>query len=147
MKHYISNRIFALANFRAGANDGNHQVRYYDHNNIFVNFDLSNTIRDYSIAIGLGGDLLRTDRHKIYLQGAVGLGSSDRWTERIAVRDYSYPYYVDEQQQQITSYSINWSAGYDFRLFQNLWLGTAYTSHHVGAKYNNVYEIKLTWGW
>lgn len=147
LKHYVRNRIFVMANFRAGVNDGNQLIRYYDVNLHYLNFDLSNSIRDYSIAIGFGGDLFRRERHKIYLQGAVGLGSSERWSDKIEVRDHSYPYYIVTQQQQITSYSINSSAGYDFRICHNVWLGAAYTGHKVGGKYNNIYEMKLIWGW
>lgn len=45
-KHYLNNRVYALANFHAGVNDGTKNVSY-TRDEIDYNFDLSNSVRDY----------------------------------------------------------------------------------------------------
>ena len=83
-KHYLNNRVYALANFHAGVNDGTKNVSY-TRDEIDYNFDLSNSVRDYMIGFGIGGDLLHINRHKIYMQGTVGIGSSEQYEDGITL--------------------------------------------------------------
>jgi hypothetical protein len=76
--------VYALANFHAGVNDGTKNVSY-TRDEIDYNFDLSNSVRDYMIGFGIGGDLLHINRHKIYMQGTVGIGSSEQYEDGITL--------------------------------------------------------------
>ena len=42
-----------------------------------LGYTVGNSTHDYMIGLGLGGDLLQIGRHKIYIQGTVGLGTSE----------------------------------------------------------------------
>lgn len=37
------------------------------------------------IGFGIGGDLLHINRHKIYMQGTVGIGSSEQYEDGITL--------------------------------------------------------------
>lgn len=79
-KHYLNNRVYALANFHAGVMT-EQKNESYTRDEIDYNFDLSNSVRDYRLGFGIGGDLLHINRHKVHMQGTIGIGSSEQYEE------------------------------------------------------------------
>lgn len=141
-KHYINNRIYALANFHAGVNDGS-KVENYTRDDINYNFDLTNSVRDYMLGFGLGGDLLQKNRHKIYMQGTVGIGSSEQHKDGITLSPGGAYDMVKSFEEKSTRFAISASAGYDYQLTKWLIIGINYTGWQIGYEYKNSANIKL----
>lgn len=141
-KHYLNNRVYALANFHAGVNDGTKNVSY-TRDEIDYNFDLSNSVRDYMIGFGIGGDLLHINRHKIYMQGTVGIGSSEQYEDGITLSPGGAYDIVKTYEEKSTRFAISASAGYDYQLTDWLSIGVNYTGWQIGYEYKNSANIKL----
>ncbi len=142
-KHYVHNRFFVVANFYAGVNDGTKHISYTNKNKQY-NFDLQNSVRDYMIGFGLGADLLQKGRHKVYMQGTIGLGSSERSKDGIGVSligDYDV---VKPHEEKSTRFAISAAAGYDFKVTNWLIIGVNYTLYQVGYDFANAYNGKLS---
>lgn len=141
-KHYLNNRIYTLANFHAGVNDGK-KNESYTRDNIDYSFDLSNSVRDYMIGFGLGGDLLHINRHKIYMQGTVGIGSSEQYEDGIILSPSGAYDMVKTYEEKSTRFAISASAGYDYQLTDWLSVGVNYTGWQIGYEFKNSANIKL----
>lgn len=141
-KHYLNNRVYALANFHAGVNDGTKNVSY-TRDEIDYNFDLSNSVRDYMIGFGIGGDLLHINRHKIYMQGTVGIGSSEQYEDGITLSPGGAYDIVKTYEEKSTRFAISASAGYDYQLTDWLSIGVNYTGWQIGYEYKNSANVKL----
>lgn len=141
-KHYLNNRIYALANFHAGVNDGT-KNESYTRDEIDYNFDLSNSVRDYMLGFGIGGDLLHINRHKIYMQGTVGIGSSEQYEDGITLSPGGAYDIVKTYEEKSTRFAISASAGYDYQLTDWLSIGVNYTGWQIGYEYKNSANIKL----
>lgn len=141
-KHYLNNRIYTLANFHAGVNDGT-KNESYTRDNIDYSFDLSNSVRDYMIGFGLGGDLLHINRHKIYMQGTVGIGSSEQYEDGIILSPSGAYDMVKTYEEKSTRFAISASAGYDYQLTDWLSVGVNYTGWQIGYEFKNSANIKL----
>lgn len=141
-KHYLNNRVYALANFHAGVNDGTKNVSY-TRDEIDYNFDLSNSVRDYMLGFGIGGDLLHINRHKIYMQGTVGIGSSEQYEDGITLSPGGAYDIVKTYEEKSTRFAISASAGYDYQLTDWLSIGVNYTGWQIGYEYKNSANIKL----
>lgn len=141
-KHYLNNRIYALANFHAGVNDGT-KKEIYTRDDIDYNFDLSNSVRDYMLGFGIGGDLLHINRHKIYMQGTVGIGSSEQYEDGITLSPGGAYDMVKTYEEKSTRFAISASAGYDYQLTDWLSIGVNYTGWHIGYEYKNSANVKL----
>lgn len=141
-KHYLNNRVYALANFHAGVNDGTKNVSY-TRDEIDYNFDLSNSVRDYMIGFGIGGDLLHINRHKIYMQGTVGIGSSEQYEDGITLSPGGAYDIVKTYSEKSTRFAISASAGYDYQLTDWLSIGVNYTGWQIGYEYKNSANVKL----
>jgi opacity protein-like surface antigen len=141
-KHYLNNRVYALANFHAGVNDGTKNVSY-TRDEIDYNFDLSNSVRDYMLGFGIGGDLLHINRHKIYMQGTVGIGSSEQYEDGITLSPGGAYDIVKTYEEKSTRFAISASAGYDYQLTDWLSIGVNYTGWQIGYEYKNSANVKL----
>lgn len=141
-KHYLNNRIYALANFHAGVNDGT-KNESYTRDEIDYNFDLSNSVRDYMLGFGIGGDLLHINRHKIYMQGTVGIGSSEQYEDGITLSPGGAYDIVKTYEEKSTRFAISASAGYDYQLTDWLSIGVNYTGWQIGYEYKNSANVKL----
>lgn len=141
-KHYLNNRVYALANFHAGVNDGTKNVSY-TRDEIDYNFDLSNSVRDYMLGFGIGGDLLHINRHKIYMQGTVGIGSSEQYEDGITLSPGGAYDIVKTYEEKSTRFAISASAGYDYQLTDRLSIGVNYTGWQIGYEYKNSANVKL----
>lgn len=141
-KHYLNNRVYALANFHAGVNDGTKNVSY-TRDEIDYNFDLSNSVRDYMLGFGIGGDLLHINRHKIYMQGTVGIGSSEQYEDGITLSPGGAYDIVKTHEEKSTRFAISASAGYDYQLTDWLSIGVNYTGWQIGYEYKNSANVKL----
>lgn len=139
-KHYVNNRIYAVANFHAGVNDGSGNTQLVIWGKPY-DFNLSNHVNDYMLGFGLGGDLLQTGRHKIYVQATAGIGTSD-WTKEDIVTIMSYNM-IKPVEGQSTRFAISASAGYDYRLTDWLAVGINYTGWQIGYEYKNSVNLKL----
>ena len=141
-KHYLNNRVYALANFHAGVNVGTKNVSY-TRDEIDYNFDLSNSVRDYMLGFGIGGDLLHINRHKIYMQGTVGIGSSEQYEDGITLSPGGAYDIVKTYEEKSTRFAISASAGYDYQLTDWLSIGVNYTGWQIGYEYKNSANVKL----
>lgn len=141
-KHYLNNRVYALANFHAGVNDGTKNISY-TRDEIDYNFDLSNSVRDYMLGFGIGGDLLHINRHKIYMQGTVGIGSSEQYEDGITLSPGGAYDIVKTYEEKSTRFAISASAGYDYQLTDWLSIGVNYTGWQIGYEYKNSANVKL----
>lgn len=141
-KHYLNSRVYALANFHAGVNDGTKNVSY-TRDEIDYNFDLSNSVRDYMLGFGIGGDLLQINRHKIYMQGTIGIGSSEQYEDGITLSPGGAYDIVKTYEEKSTRFAISASAGYDYQLTDWLSIGVNYTGWQIGYEYKNSANIKL----
>mgnify|MGYP002615751079 CR=1 FL=1 len=141
-KHYLNNRVYALANFHAGVNDGTKNVSY-TRDEIDYNFDLSNSVRDYMIGFGIGGDLLHINRHKIYMQGTAGIGSSEQYKDGIILSPGGAYDMIKTFEEKSTRFAISVSAGYDYQLTKWLSVGANYTGWQIGYEYKNSINAKL----
>ena len=141
-KHYLNNRFFALANFHAGKNNGVVHTSYTRDGNDY-NFDLSNRVSDYMLGLGLGADLMHIKSHKIYVQGSVGLGSSEQYEDGIVshpVHDYDM---VKQFEEKSVRFAISVSAGYDYQLTDWLSVGVNYTGWQIGYEFKSSANVKL----
>ena len=114
-KHYLNNRIYALSNFHAGVNFGT-KKESYTRNGTDYNFNLSNSVRHYMLEFGIGGDLLHINKHKIYMQGSVCIGTSEQYEDGIILYpggDYDIDM-VKTYEVKSTRFAISASAGYDY---------------------------------
>ena len=141
-KHYLKNRIYVLANFHAGINDGDERV-CYTKDGIDYDFTLSNSVRDYMLGLGVGFDLLKYNRNAVYLQGTVGIGASEVSKDGIVLSpggayDMSKTF-VDES----TRFAISVSAGYDYQVTDWLVVGVNYTGWQIGYEYKSSANVKL----
>lgn len=141
-KHYINNSFYALANFHAGVNDGT-KNESYTRDKINYNFNLSNSVRDYMLGFGIGADLMHINRHKIYIQGTVGIGSSERYEDKITLSPGGTYDMVKTHEEKSTRFAISVSAGYDYQLTDWLSIGVNYTGWQIGYDYKNSANIKL----
>ena len=141
-KHYLNNRVYALANFHAGVNDGTKNVSD-TRDEIDYNFDLSTSVRDYMLGFGIGGDLLHINRHKIYMQGTVGIGSSEQYEDGITLSPGGAYDIVKTYEEKSTRFAISASAGYDYQLTDWLSIGVNYTGWQIGYEYKNSANVKL----
>lgn len=141
-KHYLNKRIYALANFHAGVNDGSEKVSY-TRNLVDYNFNLSNSVRDYMLGFGLGGDLLHINRHKIYMQGTVGIGSSEVYEDGITLSPGGSYDMVETYEEKSTRFAISASAGYDYQLTDWMSIGVNYTGWQIGYNFKSSANIKL----
>lgn len=141
-KHYLNNRIYALANFHAGVNGGYKNTRYV-RNDVSYSFDLANTVHDYMLGFGLGGDLLQKSRHKIYVQGTVGIGTSEQSKDGIVTSLFGDYDMVKSFEEKSTRFAISASAGYDYQLTKCLSIGVCYTGWQIGYEYKNSANVKL----
>lgn len=141
-KHYLNNRVYALANFHAGVNDGTKNVSY-TRDEIDYKSNLSNSVRDYMLGFGIGGDLLHINRHKIYMQGTVGIGSSEQYEDGITLSPGGAYDIVKTYEEKSTRFAISASAGYDYQLTDWLSIGVNYTGWQIGYEYKNSANVKL----
>ena len=142
-KYYVHNRIFVLAGFHAGVNDGS-KLDEYERDGISYSFNLMNSVRDYMIGLGLGGDVLHINRHKIYLQGTVGLGVSKESKDGITVAPISDFDVKKTMKEENTRFAISASAGYDYLILRWLAVGVNYTGWQIGYEYKNSVNAKLS---
>lgn len=141
-KHYVHNRIYAVANFHAGVNNGSETgyiPRTADSESVELTY--KGMTRDYMIGFGLGGDIFRCGKHKIYAQGTVGLGSSEE--KRDEITNLS-PITVTAIERTKTSYALSVSGGYDYQINNWLAAGVNYTGYRVGYSYKNSCNAKLS---
>lgn len=144
-KHYMHNRFYVVGNFHAGVNNGSYDLSYTDRGKDY-DFTLFNSVRDYMIGLGLGADALQIKRHKIYVQGTVGLGSSDEQKDGISlimIADEHRPT-VKTNEVKVTRYAISASAGYDYQLTGWLAVGVNYTLWFIGYESKNSYNAKVS---
>lgn len=142
-KYYVHQRVFVVANFHAGVNDGDKETRYMKNDQSY-RFTLHNSVRDYMVGFGLGADLLQIKRHTIYLQGTAGLGASERKKDGITLfgtTDYDV---LQTFTENSTRFAISVSMGYDYRVTDWLAVGVNYTGFQVGYEYNNACNLKLS---
>lgn len=141
-KHYVHNRIYAVANFHAGINDGS-KIGYAPPtgNNESVELKYKSMTHDYMVGLGLGADLLQLGKHKIYAQGTVGLGNSEEKHNEIT--DLS-PLTLTDKERTKTSYALSATAGYDYQINNWLAIGANYTGYRVGYSYKNSFNAKLS---
>ena len=141
-KHYMNNRVYAVANFHAGINDGS-KVSQYTKEDIAYNFNLSNCVRDYMLGFGIGGDLLHIKRNKLYLQSTIGIGSSEQSKDGITSSPDGNYDRVKSFEEKSTRFAISVSAGYDYQLTSWLCVGVNYTGWQIGYEYKNSVNAKL----
>ena len=141
-KHYLNNHIYVLANFHAGINDGS-KTTNYTKGDINYNFPLTNSVRDYMLGFGLGGDLLQKNRHKIYMQGTAGIGSSEQYKDGIILSPGGAYDMIKTFEEKSTRFAISVSAGYDYQLTKWLSVGANYTGWQIGYEYKNSINAKL----
>lgn len=115
----------------------------YTRDEIDYNFDLSNSVRDYMLGFGIGGDLLHINRHKIYMQGTVGIGSSEQYEDGITLSPGGAYDIVKTYEEKSTRFAISASAGYDYQLTDWLSIGVNYTGWQIGYEYKNSANVKL----
>ena len=147
IKHYVKDRIFLVAGFHAGINNGSYLSVFSGYNNREYSVNLNNSVRDYMLGIGLGGDVLSIGRHRIYVQGTVGLGNSNRQKDRVKT-DLVNGEQVNTVQTKVydyTRWALTLAAGYAYRATDWLAVGINYTGFQVGRNFNNGYNLKLTW--
>lgn len=138
-KHYVHNRIFIIANFHAGINDGSKLLKYSKAGEIYSH-NLKNSARDYMIGFGIGGDLLQEGRHKVYVQGTVGLGSSEERKYHFTDIDLQD---LQTHEKKLTGYAISATIGYDYQISRWLAAGIHYTGYQLGQKYKNSCNAKI----
>ncbi len=139
---YLWKNIYAVMNFHAGVNDGQTSTSYI-RDNVSYNFNLSNSVRDYMLGVGLGYDFLHRKRHTMYLQGTVGLGSSEEQKDYITISPGAGYDMVDTQIDKSTRFAISVSAGYDYQLTKLVSIGINYTGWQIGYEYKNSANLKL----
>ena len=141
-KQYVNNRIYAVINFHSGVNDGYKSTQYV-RNDIPYNFNLSNQVNDYMLGFGIGGDLMRIKRHRIYIQGTAGIGVSEQSKDGIITTPSGDYDMVKTFQEKSTRFAISASAGYDYLLTKWLVIGINYTGWQIGYEYKNSVNAKL----
>ncbi len=141
-KNYLRKRIYFVANFHAGVNDGG-VVSEYDRDGIHYRFDLYNSVRDYMVGIGIGYDFLQRGKHKLYLQGTVGLGSSEQEVDGIVLSPGGAYDIVKTFEEKSTRYAISASAGYDYQLTRWLSVGVNYTGWQIGYEFKSSANVKV----
>ena len=143
MIHYIDNRSYVVANLHAGVNDGSKNTKYTS-NEISYNVDLNNSVRDYMLGVGVGYDLLQINRNKLYIQGTVGIGSSDREKDGIVTSPGGVYDIVKTFEEKSVRYALSVSFGYDFLLTEWVAVGVNYKGWQVGYEYTNSYNGKVS---
>lgn len=139
-KHYMHNRIFIIANFHAGINNGEKLLRYMKDDRLY-NHNLKNTAKDYMIGLGLGSDLIQKGRHKVYIQSTIGLGNSEEKKTHFTNID---SHTTGMTEKMATSYAISATIGYDYQLNKWLAVGMHYTGYQIGYKYKNSCNAKIS---
>ena len=140
-KYYVHNRFFAVANFHAGVNDASEFVEYEFSGNM-LGYTVGKSTHDYMIGLGLGGDLLHLSRHKIYIQGTVGLGTSEMSKDGVSGAPGSE--IIRTHVESATRFAVSASAGYDYRICSWLAVGVNYTGWQIGYEYKNSANVKLS---
>lgn len=142
-KHYIHHRIYVLTNFHAGVNDGDKWTEY-DRDNVHYRFQKTNSVRDYMLGFGIGGDILHIKKHKIYVQGTAGLGTSDQSVDGITTSPTGAYDILKTFEEKSTRFAISASAGYDYQFTDWLAIGINYTGWQIGYEYKNSFNAKLS---
>lgn len=140
-KYYVHKRFFAVANFHAGINNASKFVEYEFLGNM-LGYTVGNSANDYMIGLGLGGDLLQIDRHKIYIQGTVGLGTSEM--SKDGVSGTPGKEIIRTHVESATRFAVSASVGYDYRICRWLAVGVNYTGWQIGYEYKNSANAKVT---
>lgn len=141
-KHYMNKRFYAVANFHSGVNDGSEKA-VYTNKGIDYNFDLHNSVRDYMLGFGIGVDLMHINRHKIYIQGTAGIGSSSVSKDGISTSPTGAYDIVKTHEENSVRFAVSASAGYDYQLTDWLSVGVNYTGWQIGYDYKNSVNAKL----
>ncbi|EOS15137.1 hypothetical protein [Phocaeicola sartorii] len=139
-KYYTHKRIFIIANFHAGINNGKKLLRYMKNDRLY-NHNLKNTAKDYMIGFGLGGDLIQKEKHKAYIQSTIGLGNSEEKKTHLANIDSDT---TEMTKKTSTSYAISATIGYDYQLNEWLTVGMHYTGYQIGYQYKNSCNVKIS---
>lgn len=135
-KHYMNNRIYAVANFHAGLSNMERKGQIVSSSDRY--YDLDNKQRDYMLGFGLGGDILRLNRHIVYAQATAGLGATDEKRENVEHSDLS----VTTTKDNRTTFALSFSAGYDYQLTDWFTIGVNYTGYQLDY-YKNSCNLKL----
>ena len=146
-KHYVKNRFFVVANFHAGVNDGTYETTFSGMNTKLHTAELRNMVKNSIIGLGLGGDALSIGRHKIYVQGTAGIGSTERLREHVFLYEKNGRDVVEieEDLYKETTWALTMTAGYDFRVTDWLAIGVNYTAFMIGTEYDNGFNGKIGW--
>lgn len=144
--YYVKDRIFVFGSFLTALNNG-HWTTTVGRTGHFRDFRLHNEEQAYMMAFGLGGDLLQYKRHRIYMQGGLGIGSSHREKERYnAIRKGdTFEYVSITDISDITRFAIQTTAGYEYQINHWLGLGVNYTGMFVGQNFISSVNLKTIW--
>lgn len=134
-KHYVNNRMYAVANFHTGLANMRREGQILS--NSQKHYNLDNKLRDYMLGFGIGGDISRKNRHIVYAQATAGLGTRDRKRETIG-EDGNEVSYTSNR----TTFALSFSAGYDYLLTDWFTIGINYTGYQIG-RYKNTCNLKL----
>lgn len=141
-KNYMRKKFYFVANFHAGVNDGT-QTEAYERDGINYRFDLHNSVRDYMLGIGLGYDFLQRNRHSLYVQATVGLGTSEQSEDGIVLSPGGAYDMVKTFDENSTRFAVSASAGYDYQLTPWLALGVNYTGWQIGYEFKSSANLKV----
>ena len=137
-KHYVHKSIFFVAHFHAGINGKDFVVQFEQDGG--SDHSLQNKVRDYMMGLGLGADVLQKERHRVYVQGTVGLGNS---MKRQELPDIMNAPATLMREENVTRYALAASVGYDYRLNRWLSVGVNYTGYYIGYDYKHTANMKL----
>lgn len=142
-RHYLRKRIYTVINAHAGVNDGVRNEKY-EREGIQYNFDLSNSVRDYMIGLGVGFEVLQKNKHIIYLQGTFGLGTTDIEQDYITLSPGGAYDIVKTNYEEHTRFAISATAGYDYQINNLLAIGVNYTCWQIGYESKNAANVRIS---
>lgn len=143
-KTYVNTRFFVLATFHMGKYDM-YKREVYPENGIDCTFDRHKKVDEFMLGAGIGYDLFRKERHKIYVQAAFGVGFE------IANDDKKKILSEEEGYQQIyimnnigIDYALAASLGYDFKINDWFSCGPDISLYMIDYSFNPTFNLKAT---
>lgn len=140
-KYSFYKEIYAVTNFHLGIyNDFIPRTAIADIGE--VDFSMQWKVREYKIGAGLGINLLKIKKHKIYTQATLGI-SKLKQTEPV-VYSYKPTVKVGVNNKHYLKYSMSASVGYDYRISKSIGIGLDYTGWWIhGIAYRNTCNAKI----
>lgn len=143
-KTYVNTRFFVLATFHMGKYDMYRRV-VYPENGIDCTFDRHKKVDEFMLGAGIGYDLFRKERHKIYVQAAFGVGFEIEEDDKKKILSEEEGYRQVYIMNNIgIDYALAASFGYDFKINEWFSCGPDLSIYLIDYHFNPTFNVKAT---